>query len=143
MSDEHDASTEKGSSEETSRAQSRKRGAAEKTVLFISCVLVGAVIALILLQLRGDEGHASPHAVVEDVRRVGRDFHVQVKVTNEGDRTAANVQVSATDDDNSNRDGDQIIDFLAGGEDHELVFVFHTDPRMGHLAVRVTGFALP
>jgi uncharacterized protein (TIGR02588 family) len=65
-------------------------------------------------------------------------------VRNEGDRTAANVQVSAelTVGDRSFT-GDQVVDFLSGGDDAGLTFVFSEDPAAGELDVAVAGYAEP
>ena len=36
-----------------------------------------------------------------------------------------------------------MIDFLAGGEEEELVFIFEDDPADGELTVAVSGFGVP
>jgi uncharacterized protein (TIGR02588 family) len=38
---------------------------------------------------------------------------------------------------------DQTIDFLAGGAEQDLVFVFEDDPADGELTIEVTSFAAP
>ena len=66
------------------------------------------------------------------------------EVLTEGDKTAANVQVRAElTIDGETIDGDQTIDFLSGGEDRALVFVFEQDPANGDVQVLVTSFAKP
>ena len=58
--------------------------------------------------------------------------------------TAANVQVLAElIIDGDELTGDQTIDFLSGGEDQHLSFIFDEDPASGELSVVVTGFAIP
>jgi uncharacterized protein (TIGR02588 family) len=122
------------------------RTAAEWTALVVSSLVLAAVIGLILVQMRGSTDPAAPVAVVaDDVRQVGDRHHVDVTVTNEGDETAANVQVSAelTVDGEVVTTADQTIDFLAGAEEDDLVFVFDDDPADGELTVAVTGFERP
>jgi uncharacterized protein (TIGR02588 family) len=120
------------------------RNAAEWTTLIGSCLILMVVTALIVAQMRERQTPPAPVATVDRITAVGSDHHVRVVVTNEGRRTAANVQVSAelvTDGDTAT--ADQTIDFLAGGEEEDLVFVCADDPRGGDLTVAVTGFSLP
>ena len=75
---------------------------------------------------------------------VGELHVVDVDVSNGGDLTASDVQVSASlIVDGETTEGDQTIDFLAGGEVEELVFVFADDPADGELTVAVTSFGVP
>jgi uncharacterized protein (TIGR02588 family) len=112
--------------------------------LALSAAVLLLFAGLIATQIPGHDDPAAPTAQVEQVRPVGDAFQVDVSVGNAGDTTAANVQVSAelTANDESFT-GDQTIDFLAGGEEHDLSFVFPRDPRDGELRVVVTGFAVP
>ena len=122
------------------------RTAAEWTALFFSTLILAAVVGLILLQMRGTRDPADPTAVVAgEVRHIGELHHVDVTVTNDGDETAANVQVSAelTIDGDVVATADQTIEFLSGDEEEDLVFVFEDDPADGELTVAVTGFARP
>ena len=65
-------------------------------------------------------------------------------VTNDGDATAADVQVTAElVVDGTTTTADQVIDFLPGGAEEELVFVFDDDPDAGELTVVVSGFSVP
>jgi uncharacterized protein (TIGR02588 family) len=120
------------------------RSTAEWVSLVGSAAVVLLVVALIVAQIPGDDRPAAPAAQVERVRQVGEAFHVDVTVHNGGDGTAANVQVSAelTVED-AVLTGDQVIDFLSGGEDRDLSFVFDEDPASGTLRVAVTGYAAP
>jgi uncharacterized protein (TIGR02588 family) len=109
-----------------------------------SVVIVLFVVALIVVQIPGEDRPPNPTARVEDVRRMGDAFHVEVQVRNHGDRTAAQVRVTAdliVADETST--ADQTIDFLSGGEERQVVFVFADDPTSGELRVTVSGFALP
>lgn len=121
------------------------RSAAEWVTFGASCVVLLVVLALILVQMRDDEDPPAPAATLAgEVRQVGGQYHVAVVVDNDGDRTAANVQVTAElTIDGTAATGDQTIDFLAGGETVDLVFVFDADPHEGELTVTVSGYAEP
>jgi uncharacterized protein (TIGR02588 family) len=122
-----------------------RRTAAEWVTFAFSCLVLTVVVGLVTSQLFGSEDPAAP-AVTETgpVESVEGQFHVRVTVDNGGDETAVNVQVTAEltiGDDTTT--GDQVIDFLAGGETEELVFVFADDPSTGELVVEVTSFGEP
>jgi len=109
-----------------------------------STAVLLAVVTLVALQMRGTDLPAAPVVVVGRPIHVDETFHVPVTLRNSGDDTAANVGVEArmTLSDET-RSAEQTVDFLAGGEEVELTFVFNTDPSRGDLAARVTGFAEP
>lgn len=121
------------------------RSVAEWVTFAGSCVILLIVISLIVVQMREPLTSPSPVAVVTgDVRAVDGQHHVTVEVTNGGDLTAANVQVSAElEIGGSTTSADQTIDFLAGGEHVEIFFVFDDDPAAGDLTVSVAGYATP
>jgi uncharacterized protein (TIGR02588 family) len=120
------------------------RSAAEWVSLVGAVAVVAAVVALILAQIPGEDRPAAPTATVDAVQQVGDAFHVDVTVTNAGSRTAANVQVAAElTVGGEEQTGDQTIDFLSGGEDQRLSFVFDDDPADGELRVAITGYAEP
>lgn len=119
------------------------RTAAEWATFVAACVILLGVIALIGVQL-GEATPPAPVATVVDVRQVGEHFHVDVSVENTGTDTASNVQVSAElVIDGEIAIGDQTIDFLAGDEVEDLVFVFDDEPTEGELSVTVTGYGIP
>jgi len=120
------------------------RTPAEWVTLACSLAVLAALVGLILVQLGADQEPAAPVAGVERVRTVGRAHHVEVTVRNEGDDTAADVQVLASlEVGGETTEADQVIDFLAGDEEEDLVFVFRDDPAEGELTVEVAGFAVP
>jgi len=121
-----------------------RRTPAEWATLLGSAGLVLVVVVLILAQVPGDDRPAEPVARVGRVRQVGDAFQVDVTVANAGDRTAAQVQVTAglTLGDTTST-AEQTIDFLSGGEDEQVVFIFDDDPASGDLRVAVTGYAVP
>ncbi len=121
-----------------------ERSPAEWTSLVASAGVVLLVIVLILLQIPGDDLPAAPVVEVEGVRQVGEVFHVDVTVRNDGDATAAAVQVVAelvVDD--TTYEGEQTVDYLSEDENHDLVFVFDNDPDDGELDVKIASFAIP
>ncbi|HQZ34446.1 MAG TPA: hypothetical protein PK020_08470 [Ilumatobacteraceae bacterium] len=121
------------------------RTTAEWTTFIASCVVLVAVIGLIVAQLFGTSSPPAPQAEVRLPYRVeASSFHVTVEVSNHGDKTAANVQVTATlAIDGETTTADQTIDFLAGDATKDLVFVFNDDPTDGTLTVAVSSYSLP
>ena len=120
------------------------RTPAEWVTLACSLAVLAALIGLIVVQLGAGQDPAAPVATVEAVRTVGRSHHVEVTVRNEGDDTAADVQVLASlEIGGRTTEADQVIDFLAGDEEEDLVFVFRDDPAEGELTVEVAGFSVP
>jgi uncharacterized protein (TIGR02588 family) len=122
----------------------RSRSVAEWCTFAVSCVVLAGLIGLIAVQL-GPEDPPAPEAHrVGPVRVVGGQHHVRVAVTNEGGATAANVQVTASlVIDGETTEADQTVDFLAGDETEDLVFVFDEPPEDGELVVEVAGYSLP
>lgn len=121
-----------------------RRSPAERAALGGATAVLAALVGLILAQVPGDDRPALPAARVEAVHERGGAFHVEVTVRNRGDATASNVQVSAElTVDGATTSGDQVVDFVSGGEDESLTFVFTEDPGDGELTVEVTGFAEP
>ena len=122
-----------------------RRTPAEWTTLVVSALVLLGVVLAVVLELGKDRAPAAPVAelVGQPEERAGRWF-VEVEVTNDGDETAAEVQVTASlDVDGEVAEADQTIDFLAGGASEALVFAFDDDPAEGELSVEVAGFADP
>ncbi len=120
------------------------RTRAEYVTLAASIAVVAVFVGLILFQIPSEDGPPAPVAAVHDISTVGDGFHVIVTVSNEGGATAANVQVNAAlDVDGDVTEADQTIDFLARGDEEDLVFVFADNPDSGELTVAVGGFAIP
>lgn len=121
------------------------RTSAEWTTLVVSCCVLLLVVGLVSSQMWSPRTPPAPVATLTGERHeVGAVHHVDVQVANRGDETAANVQVSVElIIDGEVITADQTIDFLAGDDEADLVFVFADDPDDGDLAVTVTGFAAP
>ncbi len=121
------------------------RSAAEWTTFAVASLLVLTLLAVIALDAAQTDTPAAPVAKQSGpVEEVGGRFHVAVAVTNEGDETAEAVQVVASlQVDGDTIDADQTVDFLAGGDQVDLIFVFDDDPDDGELQVAVSGFTVP
>lgn len=121
------------------------RSTAEWATFAVSSLVLLTLLGAIALEAARSDDPAAPVAAVDGAveRRRGQ-FHVPVSVRNQGDATAEAVQVLVSlDIDGETTDADQTVDFLAGGDRQELVFVFDDDPADGELRVRVTGFTVP
>lgn len=121
------------------------RTSAEWVTFALSSLVLLVVVGLVLVQVRSGQDPAAPAAHrVGPVQVVDGRHFVEVRVTNTGDETASNVQVAASlVIEGEATEGDQTIDFLAGHETEDLVFVFDDPPSDGQLTVAVTGFAVP
>jgi uncharacterized protein (TIGR02588 family) len=125
-------------------SEERGRTTPEWVTFAVSSALLLVVVVLLAVQVPGDDSPPAPVATVAQVREVDGRFHVDVVLENTGDATAMNAQVTAELDVGGRRTtGDQTVDFLAGGEEEDLVFVFDDDPAGGALTVAVTGYARP
>ena len=132
---------------ERSSAQrsSAQRTTAEWVTFAISCAVLLVVAGLVVLDMAGSNDPPAPTATqAGPVRTSGNHFFVPVEVVNDGDATAANVQVTAElVIGTQSYSGDQTIDFLGGGERAELAFSFDEDPAQGELGIRVSSYAVP
>jgi uncharacterized protein (TIGR02588 family) len=116
----------------------------ERFTFGVAAVVLLVVVGLIVTQIPGSKEPASPRVKAGDAVQRDGHFEVPVSVENVGEETAVNVQITATlTIDDVEHTADQSVDFLAGGETEELVFVFDEDPADGELDVTVGGFAVP
>lgn len=123
----------------------RARSSPEWVTLIASCLVLLVVVAVVVREMVEPRSAAAPEAV-EVGRRKAPDgsFHVEVAVRNGGDETATDVQVGATlEVSGETTDADQVVAFLAGGEEARVVFVFTDDPADGDLTVEVISYRLP
>jgi uncharacterized protein (TIGR02588 family) len=120
------------------------RSPAEWVTFVVALVVIGIVVALVAVEIPRSKAPPAPVAEPGTIEARGDRFVVPVVVENRGGRTATDVQVRATlTVDGEEHEGDQLVDFLSGGESEELEFVFEDDPTEGVLEVRVTGYGLP
>ena len=121
------------------------RSLAEWVIFGVACVVLVVVVGLMVKESFGSFDPPAPVAeVTGNVRSEGGHYFVDVDVTNRGDQTAAQVQVTAElTVDGETTTGDQVLDFLGGDEVAHVSFGFETDPAAGDLTVRVTGYSEP
>lgn len=121
------------------------RSTAEWVTFAVSALVVLVLLAAIAVEAARTDDPAAPVAAIGGAIEVhGRQFHVPVSVTNRGDETAEAVRVLASLEIGGEVvEGDQTVDFLAGGDRQEVIFVFDEDPAGGVLSIRVTGFTVP
>jgi uncharacterized protein (TIGR02588 family) len=125
--------------------QAATRSGPEWIIVGVSALILATVVGVLLvLAIRTDEP-ANPAADPPGpARQVGEQFFVPVDIVNNGDVGAAEVQVVAElTIDGVTSSGDQVVDFLGGGERQALTFIFADDPATGELKISVTGFAEP
>ena len=128
------------------RSEPRLRTTPEWITFALSVAVLLLVVGLLVAQLIGGSDPANPEAVVVtvDIEQRGARFAVPVEVTNEGDRGAQSVAVSAElVAGGATTTASQTIDFLGAGETVELVFLFDDDPTAGDLTATVDGFVVP
>lgn len=131
------------------RAQAEKgdggRTLPEWITFGIATAIILALVAILGSEVVGPTAPAAPEAsIAGGIEERAGAFHVPVEVVNRGDHAAAQVAVVAKlEIDGKTIEADQTIDFLAGGEEERLLFVFDDDPSDGRLTVRVSGYAKP
>jgi uncharacterized protein (TIGR02588 family) len=127
------------------RGQGATRSGPEWIILGVSASILAIVVGVLVVLTFSTADPARPVADPPGpARQVGEQFLVPIDVVNHGDRGAAEVQVVAElTIDGATSSGDQVVDFLGGGESQQLTFVFAADPADGELVIRVTGYAEP
>lgn len=122
------------------------RSPAEWTTFGIALVILAAIIGLVIYKWFTQKN--DPPVLVtrqSEIREAPGQFYIPFAVTNTGGETAESVQIVAELSINGEveEEGEQQIDFLAGGEMEEGAFVFSQDPREGELVIRVASYKLP
>jgi uncharacterized protein (TIGR02588 family) len=123
-----------------------RRHPAEWVAFGIASALLALVVGAILAFVATGPARPPRFTVSAPQTRVADGaFHIRTEVRNTGEETAESVQVAAelVRDGETVAEGDQVIDFLPGGETREVEFVFSADPSSGLLDVRVTGYVVP
>ena len=117
---------------------------AEWVTFVIAVAVVAVVVGLVAVEIPGSKAPPAPAVEVGAIEERSGKFVVPVSVTNDGERTASDVQVIASlMIDGDEVESDATVDFLSGGEVEELEFEFDDDPADGELDVRVGGFRVP
>ncbi len=128
-----------------STAAPRSRSTAERVTVAVSVAVIVALVAVILTLWGRTAAPASLSVDTADPVAQNGQFSVAATITNDGSTTAAEVQVVAElrMPGSEPVEADQVVDFLAGGEEATVVFVFDDDPRDGELEVRVASYTDP
>lgn len=122
------------------------RTPAEWTTFLVSSGLLLVIVGLVLYDwVRTPPSPPHLRVMQGDVWQTDDQFYVPFTVENAGGDTVESVQVIAElrIDGQVVADGEQQIDFLAGGETAEGAFIFTHDPAMGQLTLRVASYKLP
>ncbi len=124
----------------------RPRGVAERVIFTIASgillTLTGA-IGWLWLQPRDPARLNVGHPEVS--RHMDGHSYVSAEVRNDGDETAEAVQVVAELSVAGKvvADGEQVVDFLSGGETQEIVFVFDAVAPDAEIHLRVASYTVP
>lgn len=119
---------------------------AERTSFVVSAaVLLVLAGAIFYLWTQPREPAAPMIKQIGATRVVDGRSYVTVEVRNAGDETAQAVQVIAelTLDGAVVVEGEQVVDFLSGGESEKAVFVFDNVPPAARVELRVASFSQP
>ena len=124
----------------------RGRGVAERVVVAIAGgVLLALAGAIGWLWLQPRDPAQLNVGRPEVLRQVDGQRYVSAEVRNDGDETAEAVQVVAELSVGGEviADGEQVVDFLSGGETQEVVFVFDTMAPDAEILLRVASYTVP
>jgi uncharacterized protein (TIGR02588 family) len=134
-------------SDKRSASARAARSSAEWVAFGIASAVLLFIVGSVAWVWVSDEGRPATLRVEREdpARRAGDQFYVTATVINSGDRTAEGVQVIAelTRGSEVVEEADQTIDFLAGGDSEQVVFVFSEDPASGELTVRASSHVKP
>lgn len=127
------------------QTQRPPRSQAEWIAFGVACAVLLAVAGSIAWIWTESDDPPSITAEVVEQRTEGPDTYYTVEIRNDGDETAEAVQVQAevTAGGESVADGEQIVDFLSGGESEEVVFVFSDVPPDAEMEPRIASFSVP
>lgn len=120
-----------------------RRSTAEWVTFAVACAVLALVVgAIASLRIGGKPPPPAFSVSSSPARQEGGRFHVRAVVENTGDETAENVQVVAELQTGSEApvEAEQVIDFLSGGDQEEVEFVFADDPSSGELSIEVRSF---
>jgi uncharacterized protein (TIGR02588 family) len=145
--DKRKAASSQDEEERSGGQRARGRTTAEWITLGISVLIIASLVGLLSF-IYFTSGTRSPviklEAKLEEVRREGEEYYLPITVTNEGERTAQDVEVELSLD---TGEGDPetvgfTVQFLAGGESDYETAVFSSDPSQGELS-HVISFSTP
>jgi uncharacterized protein (TIGR02588 family) len=135
------------SDEDSSSKPIQPRSLAEQLSFSIAVLILVTLIGLICYLWLGKRQPGSPNPVVtvKPTQEISGQFQVPFDLTNQGDDTAASVQVVAELQIQGEiaETGEQQIDFLSSHETESGAFIFSQDPRKGKLIIRVASYKSP
>ena len=132
-----------GGHSEARRSRRVARSRAEWVTFAVASTVLAVVIgAIVSLWASGPPDPPAFETRTVSVRQDAGRFHVRAVIENTGDETAQSVQVVAelTADGEPPQEAEQTIDFLSGGDEEEVEFIFATDPEEGDLEILVRSF---
>lgn len=108
-------------------------------------VLLALASAVVVLWFQPREAPSVTVEMVGDVRVVGNQTYLTGEVRNGGDETAEAVQVigELTVDGDVVAAGEQLIDFLSGGETEQIVFIVDRAAPDAAFSLRVASYKNP
>lgn len=115
------------------------------TFAVAAALLLGLAGAIGVLWFQEREPVRLTVELIGEVRVVDGDSYLTAQVRNAGDETAQAVQVVAelVVDGEVIADGEQLIDFLSGGEVEEIVFILDQTAQEGETNLRVASYTVP
>lgn len=125
----------------------RGRSFAEWLTFSIASLIVAGIVGLVLYSWLTVANQPPVLAIAQSgqIRQAEGNFYVPFTLTNKGGETADAVRVTAElrIDGRVDQRGEQEINFLAGGETEEGVFLFSRNPQNGELILRVVSYQKP
>lgn len=147
MSDNRDRDKTQAKEGPQDGGEKQERTTAEWVSLFVSLALVLALVGGLVYQIFA-RGSRPPiievKPLMEEVRQEGDSYYLSLDITNNGDRTAENVEVMLSLD---TGEGDPEtmqfqVQFLDGGETENQTVIFRNNPTEGELT-HTASFHVP
>ncbi len=129
------------------REGKEKRTTAEWISLFVSVAIVLVLVGGLVYQIFA-RGNRPPvievKPLIEEVRQEGDSYYLPLDITNNGDRTAENVEVMLSLDTGEGEPETMQfqVQFLDGGETENQTVVFQNNPTEGELT-HTASFHVP
>ncbi len=116
------------------------------TSAVVAAILLGVAGAIVYLWVQPRQPATLTVELARDVRRTDTQTYITAHVSNSGDETAEAVQVVAelVFEGEVVASGEQVTDFLSGGETEEIVFIFdRASPPDAVPRARVASYMSP
>lgn len=113
------------------------------TFAVVAAILLALAGAIVYLWVQPREPAIVTVELVGETRRSGSQVYLTGEVRNSGDETAEAVQVIAEliVEGEVVADGEQVVDFLSGGEAEEVVFIFDPASPQAEPRARVASYS--